>query len=323
MVNFDSLELRNSALLIRWLLGKIHKLNLNKMKLKLIFTFLILCVFSITAFSQFEGSNSFDELDKLSRKYVQTNKLDSAIFVIDYAMREFPDYDKKASYILDFLYSRTNQDSSALKNWAYGLKKRYFYGLNNWHYENRFKNNPEFDSLAKIDKQIGDSLNDLSHVKYEIVLPSNYSAEKVYPLLFVFHGNGRNLQKAKGVWTSDVMKDKFIVIYLQSYIFMNQYNYKWKQKDGKTDKEFKEIYELIIKKYNIKRNQIVFSGMSAGGFIAIDYAFNQFVPISGLILNCPVIPDVSDSLITKYIVGKNKIGIITGEKDFALNDQKN
>jgi len=290
--------------------------------MKLIFTFLIPFVYSITAFSQLEGSNSFDELDKLSRKYVQTNKLDSAIFVIEYAMREFPDYDEKASYILDFLYSRTNQDSSALKNWAYGLKKRYFYGLNNWHYENRFKNNPEFDILAKIDKQIGDSLNDLSHVKYEIVLPSNYSAEKGYPLLFVFHGNGRNLQKAKGVWTSDVMKDKFIVIYLQSYIFMNQYNYKWVQKDNKTDKEFKEIYELIIEKYNINKNQIVFSGMSAGGCIAIDYAFNQFVPISGLILNCPVIPNVSDSLISKYIVRKNKIGIITGEKDFALNDQK-
>lgn len=290
--------------------------------MKLIFTFLIVCAVSIAAFSQFEGSNSFDELDKLSREYVQTNKLDSAIYVMQYALRAFPEYDEKATYILDFLYLRTNQDSSALKNWTYGLKKRYFYGLNNWHIKNRFKKNPEFARLAKLDKQIGDSLNELSHIKYEIVLPDNYSAEKVYPLLFVFHGNGRNLQKAKGVWTSDIMRDKFIAIYLQSYIFMNQYNYKWVQKDSKTDQEFKEIYELILEKYNINRDQIVISGMSAGGCVAIDYAFSQFVPITGLILNCPVIPSVSDSLIVKYVVGGNKIGIITGEKDFALNDQK-
>jgi len=292
------------------------------MKLKLTLTFLLLCVFSITSFSQFEGSNSFDELDQLSRKYVQTNKLDSAILAIEYGMREFPEYDQKASYILDFLYIRANRDTSALKNWAYGLKKRYYYGINNWQYEDRFENNAEFDRLAEIDKQIGDSLNDLSHMKYEVVLPSNYSTEKEYPLLFIFHGNGRNLQKAKRIWTSDVMKDKLIVVYLQSYIFMNQYNYKWVQNDDKTDKEFKEIYELIVEKYNTNENQIIFSGMSAGGCCALDYTFNQLVPVSGLVLNCPVIPAVADQLISQYVFKKNKLGIITGEKDFALKDQK-
>ena len=292
------------------------------MKLKLTLTFLLLCVFSITSFPQFVGSNSFDELDQLSRKYVQTNKLDSAIIAIEYGMREFPEYDQKASYILDFLYIRANRDTSALKNWAYGLKKRYYYGINNWQYEDRFENNAEFDRLAEIDKQIGDSLNDLSHMKYEVVLPSNYSAEKEYPLLFIFHGNGRNLQKAKRTWTSDVMKDKLIVLYLQSYIFMNQYNYKWVQNDDKTDKEFKEIYELIVEKYNTNENQIIFSGMSAGGCCALDYTFNQLVPVSGLVLNCPVIPAVADQLISQYVLKKNKLGIITGEKDFALKDQK-
>lgn len=65
------------------------------MKLKLIFTLLTLVGCSITAFSQFERFNSFDELDQLSRKYVQTNKLDSAILAIEYAMKEFPDNDEK------------------------------------------------------------------------------------------------------------------------------------------------------------------------------------------------------------------------------------
>ena len=290
--------------------------------MKLNFTFLMLCVYSITAFSQFERYNSFDELDKLSRKYLQTNNLDSAILAIEYAMKQFPDDDQKATYILDFLYSRTNRDSAAFKNWAYGLKKGYFYGLNNWQYENRFKNNAEFNRLAKMDKQIGDSLNNLSHVNYEVVLPSNYKAEKLYPLLFVFHGNGRNLEKAKRDWTSEVMKEKFIVVYLQSYVFMNQYNYKWILNDPKTDKEFKAIYATVVEKYNGNKSQVILCGMSAGASLAIDYAFNQLVPVSGLVLNCPVIPTIADMLVTHFVHEKNRIGVITGETDFALGDQK-
>lgn len=292
------------------------------MKLNLIFTIVISVTFSIPASSQFSNYSSFEELDNLSRSYVQTNKLDSAILAIEYALRKFPEYDMRATLILDFLYSRTNRDSCSLKNWSYGLKKGYFYGLNNWHFENRFKNNPEFERLAKIDKQIGDSMNDLSHLKYEVVLPMNYSSQKAYPLIIVFHGNGRNLEKSKRSWTSPMMKDSFIVVYLQSYIFMNQENYKWVLNDAKTETEFREIYSSIVEKFNINKSQIIFCGMSAGGCLAIDYAFNQLVSVSGLVLNCPVIPPLTDRLITQYAIEKYKLGIITGEKDFALSKQR-
>jgi len=65
-----------------------------------------------------------------------------------------------------------------------------------------------------------------------------------------------------------------------------------------------------------------FLGFSGGGNFAIDYAFKQIVPVSGLILNCPGVPDVSDSSITAYAKNGRRLGIVTGEWDWALNDQK-
>jgi hypothetical protein len=292
------------------------------MKSKFIIATFMLCIINIAAFCQLDKYSSYEELYSIAGKYFQANNLDSAIIVIEYARNKFHEHDKDATYILDNLFLRTKQDSLSLDNWDYGLKKRYFFGLSLKLNKNRVKNNPEFDRLAKIDKQIGDSLSNLAHVEYEVVLPTNYQTDKEYPILFVFHGNNSNIQQAKPIWTSDILKDKFIAVYMQSYIYMSNNRYKWKLNDKKTDKEFKEIYEQIIKKYPVNKNNVIFSAMSAGGMIAIDYAFNQFVPVNGLVLNCPVIPNISDSSINIFADEKNKIAIITGENDWALKKQK-
>jgi hypothetical protein len=291
------------------------------MKSKLIITTFLLCVLKLAAFGQFDKLTSLKELNSLSAKYCQTKNLDSAILVIEFARSKYPEYDKDATYLLDSLFLITKQDSNVLKNIDYGLKKRYFFGLERWEYRD-FVNNPEFIRLAKIDWQIEDSLNTLSHLKYEIVLPKNYSVDKKYPLLFVFHGNNSNIQKEKCIWTSKVMKNKFIVIFVQSYIHLATNDYRWGENDEKTDKEFKEIYEQIVKKYPVAENKIIFSAMSMGGYIAINYVFNQFVPVNGLVLNCPVVPDIADNLIKKFVDENKKIAIITGENDFLLDKQK-
>jgi len=291
------------------------------MKLKLILASFMLCAINITAFGQFDKYNSFEKLDSLGSKYYYENNLDSSILVFEYARSVFPDYDENATLTLSFLYSKTKQDSMILENWDYGLKKRYYFGINDWQFK-QFENNPEFNRLLKIDRQIGDSLNNLAHVEYEVVLPTNYSTDKVYPILFVFHGNNRNLQQAKSVWTSKIMQDKFVTVYLQSYIHMRKTAYQWKLNDERTNKEFKEIYEQILKKYPVNKNKVIYLGMSAGGRQAVDYAFNQFVPAYGLVLNCPVIPTISDSSINTFVNENKKIAIITGENDWALNNQK-
>ena len=294
------------------------------MKIKrtsVIITF-ILCIINTTAFCQIDSFSSYEELYSLAGQYFRSNNLDSANVVLEYARIKFPEHDMDATYTLDYIFFLTKQDSLSLDNWDYGLKKRYFFGLSVNRNKNRFKDNPEFNRLAKIDKQIGDSLSNLAHVEYEVVLPTNYSTDKEYPILFVFHGNDRNLKQVRTNWTSDVIKDEFIAVYLQSYIYMSNSAYQWRLNDEKTNKEFKEIYEQIIKQYPVNKSKVIFSAMSMGGSIAIDYAFNQFVPVSGLVLNCPVIPSISDSSINTFVDKNKKIAIITGENDWALKSQK-
>lgn len=291
------------------------------MKSKYFITSLLLCVINITAYSQFDNFNSFEELNSLAIEYYQKNNFDSLIIIDEYARIRFPEHDEGLTYMLSFLYNKTKQDSKVLENWDYGLKKRYFFGINAREYK-QFENNPEFSKLVKIDKQIGDSLNHLAHVEFEIVLPTDYSTDKVYPVLFVFHGNNRNLQQAKSIWTSAVIQDKFIAVYLQSCIHMSKSAYQWKLNDEKTNKEFEEIYERIVKEYPVSKDNVIFSGMSAGGRLAIDYVFKQFVAVNGLVLNCPVIPNIPDSSLNKFVDENKKIAIITGENDWALIKQK-
>ena len=292
------------------------------MKSELIITSFLLCVLNIASFGQFDKFTSYEELNSLGAKYYyKTNNLDSAILVYEYARIKFPEHDEDATARLNYLYLSSKQDSKVMENWGYGIKKRYFFGLEDSDY-NHFRNNPEFIRLAKIDKQIGDSLTNIAHVVYEVVLPTNYSIDKEYPILFVFHGNMWNLEISKKVWASKIVKEKFITVYLQSYIYMGNNSYQWKLNDEKTNKEFKEIYEQIIKKYPVNKSKVIFTAMSMGGSIAIDYVFNKFVPVYGLVLNCPVVPNISDSLISKFVDENKKISIITGENDWGLNNQK-
>lgn len=301
------------------------------MNSKILITLCMLLALKITAYCQFESFNSFEELDFSVEKYIQTNHLDSAILLMENGRDRFPEFDKIATYKLNFLYLKTKQKSKAIENWEYGLKKRYYFGYSVLNNSKWFENNPEFNRLAEIDKQIGDSLTNLSHVAYEVLLPANYSSDKEYPILFVFHGNDRNIYRSKQIWSSRPQLEKFITIYVQSYIFMSNYGYwdnmdnygyEWKLNDEKTNKEFKDLYEQIIRNYTVNKNKVIFCGMSKGCSVAIDYAFNQFVPVYGLVLNCPVVPGVSDISIRKFVDKNKKIGIITGENDSRLNSQK-
>ena len=285
-------------------------------------TILILCIcnFSvISAFGQFEKYSSFDELESVTRDFYKKKNIDSSILAMEYAFKNFPKDEEKATIILAFLYTKTGNFSKAIEIWKSGLEKGHFYGLNNKAYEKDYKDNSDFAKLVEIEK----NRDNASHVEYEVVLPTNYNSKNPYPILFIFHGNTRNIEKAKKSWTSQMMNDKYISIFVQSYAHWSSVGYIWISNDDKTKKEFKEIYDNIMTTYQVDTNKIVFAGMSAGGKIVLDFAFNELVPMSGIILNCPVVPDsINDHSIKQFIETNKRIGIITGEKDFALNNQK-
>jgi len=283
---------------------------------------LLVCIF-ITAiassFGQFDKSLSYEELETLAISSFRNNNTDSSIIIMEYAYKKFPEEFARTTNILTYIYVKTNNLSKAIEIWRVGINKGYIYDLNNPYYQDYYKDNADFEALAQIEKSRLDTL----HLKYEIIFPKAYNNKKAYPILFVFHGNNRNIEKSKISWNAPIVYKEFITVFLQSYIPSSPTDFKWVSKDDKIKKEFNEIYDQILKDYPVDEAKIIFAGMSAGGRKALDFTLNNYFPVSGLVLNCPVIPqDVTDEMIAGFVKANKKLGIITGENDFALVGQK-
>ena len=67
--------------------------------------------------------------------------------------------------------------------------------------------------------------------------------KKTYPVLYIFHGNNRNIGKSKTNWKSPLMSEEFITVFLQSYLPATSEDFRWVTNDDKTRKEFQEIYD--------------------------------------------------------------------------------
>ncbi len=284
---------------------------------------LLQCIFIsliISCFGQIDKNLSYEELKTLAISSFRNNNTDSSIMIMEYALKNFPEELGSTTAILAQIYTRTENFSKAIEVMEIGINKGYTYNLSNPNYQKYYKDNADFEALAQLEKSIMDTI----HLKYEVILPSEYNHKKTYPTLFVFHGNNRNIKKSKISWNAPIMNKEFITVYLQSYIPSSPTNFKWKPKDEKIKKEFNEIYDQILKDYPVNESKIIFAGMSAGGKKALDFTLNSYFPVSGLVLNCPVIPkNVTDDMIESFAEKNKKLGIITGENDFALENQKN
>ena len=283
---------------------------------------LLVCMFIsliVNCFGQFDKSLSYEELETLAISSFRNNNTDSSIIIMEYAYKKFPEEFARTTNILTYIYVKTNNLSKAIEIWRVGINKGYIYDLNNPYYQDYYKDNADFEALAQIEKSRLDTL----HLKYEIIFPKAYNNKKAYPILFVFHGNNRNIEKSKISWNAPIMYKEFITVFLQSYIPSSPTDFKWVSKDDKIKKEFNEIIDQILKDYPVDEAKIIFAGMSAGGRKALDFTLNNYFPVSGLVLNCPVIPqDVTDEMIAGFVKANKKLGIITGENDFALVGQK-
>ncbi|MCF8381448.1 MAG: hypothetical protein K9H49_17880 [Bacteroidales bacterium] len=280
----------------------------------------ILITLMINGFGQINEDLSYDEIQALAISSFRNNNTDSSIMLMEYALKKFPENLGSSTNVLAAIYIRVGLLPKAIEIWEMGNKMGYYYGLNNNYYQQYYKDNADFELLAEKEKKRVDSL----HLKYEVLLPTEYNTEKTYPILFVFHGNSRNISKSKLSWKAPIMDREFITIFMQSYIPSSSEDFRWADGDEKIKTEFQEIYDQILMNYPVNESKIIFAGMSAGGHKALEFTMNDYFPVTGLVLNCPVIPqDISDSMIKSFVEKNKKIGIITGEEDFALENQKN
>ncbi len=160
-----------------------------------------------------------------------------------------------------------------------------------------------------------------SLMKYEVFTPENYSKGKEYPLLFILHGNGENLEIAKEHWSYKTAVEKnSVVVYVQSSQVQTSSGFCWTDSFSTTREELAFCFNEVKGKYSIDENKVIIAGFSAGAKAAMSIAMNNTFPIKGFISLCGlVIDDLTDENIQTAKSRGLKAVFADGEKS-TYND---
>lgn len=295
------------------------------MSLSLSMQFKIFLIVLLTNISFVSGqnfkNNTFIDLENNITELENSERYEEAISLIENVKDRFPEKEFELIKELTYLYDKVGKYEMNLKLWKYGHTKGYFFLLNerviNY---NSYMKLSDFDSIIIKNAVIREAALKKSKLIYKVIKPDNFRDQDHYPLFFILHGGGSNLEKVMNRWKPLPGKEyNFITVFLQSYLNYDSKNFGWRSSDKRIYNDIRNCFSEITEVYNIDTSLIVIGGTSAGGTMAIDIAFNNIIPVSGIIGFCPGKPrDFKLSKTNKKI----KIYMLGGEHDFYLEMQK-
>ena len=131
----------------------------------------------------------------------------------------------------------------------------------------------QFNKLPKygcVREERGEIAPGYQNIWYEYI-PSDYSAEKEYPLVVQLHGGGNDGRRWVDftIWNQIAEKNGCIVIYPNSLSFE-----RW----GCTDEEIQYLYDLIMlmqERYSIDKSRVYMQGMSNGEVMTLAFTMRH------------------------------------------------
>ena len=155
------------------------------------------------------------------------------------------------------------------------------------------RSRPEFQKLAEIcsNREVEASQNAISEM--ELISPLSRIHSSKAPLVVSMHGNQLNIQTTRLNWCSDSLSDCFIAL-PQSSRAVCSGAYSWVDPEAGM-LEVKHHMEVVFRKGEVDRDQVILGGFSAGGRVALHMILNGGVKVKGMILLAPWLPDL-DSL---------------------------
>ena len=161
-----------------------------------------------------------------------------------------------------------------------------------------------------------------SSMRYEVVTPVGYSPKESYPLFIVLHAGGDDMRNARRYWWSDELGN-FVTVYVQSFRHLTSSTFTWMQGDPQSRAALRRIYRKVVGHYSVDPRRVLIGGMSAGGMMSLDVVLRDVLPVTGFVVNCPVVPNDLDPEMAADMRRRGIRGVIlTGERDFSLQDQK-
>jgi predicted esterase len=202
---------------------------------------------------------------------------------------QFPEKEFDLMKELIYLHDKTGQFEKNLDLWAEGHQKGYFFLLN----KGMDKYKPyleyiQYEALVKKDETLRLASFEKSQTIYEVVLPENPDPAIRFPLLMILHGGGSNMERTRARWKMpSTLKNQYIIAYLQSYRHMDSNTFGWTSSDQRAHRDIRNCLEKIVDQYPVDTTQVILCGMSSGGTMAFDVAFNRIITVRGIIAFCP------------------------------------
>lgn len=252
------------------------------------------------------------------------NQHRAAMAILEKARRQYPDREFEIGQDLAFSHAHLGQYEKSMEIWKKGHAKGLFYGLMPvFDWLNPFRELPQFQSLVDRDSELREEATRVAKMRYETILPSGYSDARKYPLFIVLHGGAESIERAKRYWGSRGLTRGYLVAFLQSFRHVGSGTYTWQSQDQEARVGIRTLYEEIRQKLPVDTSRVLIGGMSAGGMMSLDVVFHDVIPVTGFVVNCPVVPADFETGMADEI-RKRGIGgiVITGEKDWSLPRQK-
>ncbi len=267
---------------------------------------------------------SYDSLLFRINELEKAKAYDQALLFVKQHLSEYPEQWFELSKELIFLNEKNKriEDNPAIFNEAH--RRGYFYFIHPRMKEYKdYLDIPGFDSISKIDLQLAAEANRKSSTRFEIQLPDSYDGDHAYPLVFLLHGGGKNLNDVKQHWQGEYLNRAFIKVYLQSYRHFDSKTFGWGNKDEKLDQEITAIYKQIVEQKKVDSSMVFVCGMSAGASAALDLSLRNIIPARGVLAICPTIPQKLREKNFDLVSNRNlKVLVVAGENDHFLEQQK-
>ncbi|UCE40901.1 MAG: hypothetical protein JSV17_15875 [Candidatus Aminicenantes bacterium] len=245
--------------------------------------------------------------------------------ILEKALMQFPDHLHANAFNLALMYVQIKEYKKALKALEYGLENGIWFGK----YE---MNNEIWDPLEEMESfDVFKKKNEAKRLeaqktvqpKLEVLVPEDFDESKKYPLFIALHGGGENVEMFKPQWTSDLLKNEFIVAYPQSSQLVSMTGYSWTEDIERAKKEILKAYDKVLLDFPIDPSRVIIGGFSSGGVASLEAVLDETIPAVGFVVLCPAKPD---GFSVEKVGSAKARGIrgtlITTEMDPRLPDQQ-
>ena len=269
--------------------------------------------------------SSYDEMRAHIGKLYQKKDYAEAARILEWALTQYPDRIEANAFNLALMYMQLKEHDKAVKALEYGLAQgiwfgKYAMGAEIW---TPLRDNERFRAFIEKNEAKRHEAQDSVEPKLDVCVPGDFDEGKTYPLFIALHGGGENIEGFKPQWTSDVMKEKFIVAYPQSSQMVSMTGFSWTEDIEISKQEIRKAFERILEDFPIDPSRVVIGGFSSGGVASLAVVLDETFPVMGFVILCPAKPDNFSAENVRKAKDRGIRGtLITTEMDPRVPDQK-